>query len=602
MKTIHEIVRDEETNYLSGTAQISKYVSHSMADTLDRVDAYLNSVHISGETDALGRDKPFFDIVTAAANVWFRATDIDRSNIKIRATKSVDYINSFVATIMLQEWMRVEDFGTFLNRWGRTLSRYGSAVVKTVENSSGLHISVVPWNRLIVDQVDITAQPIIEIIELSESQLRERVDTHGYDVGVVDALCSAQQARQNKNRTKKDNVNEFIKLYEVHGRLPKFLLTKKEEDKNIYVNQMHVISFVATGSRNNKEYEDFSLISGQEEKSPYRITHLIEEDGRTLSIGAVEHLFQAQWMQNHSMKAMKDQLDLAGKIIFQTADQQFIGRNAITDIENGDIFVHNINMPLTQMNNATHDLVSWQNYAVQWKQLGNEINGISEAMLGATPKSGTAWRQTEAVLNESHSLFELMTENKGLYIEQMLREDIIPYFKKKLLNNTKEVVAILDTNGLHKIDSVYVKAESVRVHNKAVVDDILSGVQPTSTPEMQAQQIRSDLSEMGNTRFLKPSEISDKTWKEQFKNLEWDVEIDVTGEAHDVQSSMATLNTALQVAANPQFAQNKTAQVIVGKILELTGVMSAIELSSVADATSQQGGSMQLQNNNNINV
>jgi hypothetical protein len=51
-------------------------------------------------------------------------------------------------------------------------------------------------------------------------------------------------------------------------------------------------------------------LRARERKDPYMITHLIEEDGRTLSIGAVEYLFDAQWMQNHTVKNMKDLLDL----------------------------------------------------------------------------------------------------------------------------------------------------------------------------------------------------------------------------------------------------------------------------------------------------
>lgn len=109
-------------------------------------------------------------------------------------------------------------------------------------------------------------------------------------------------------------------------------------------------------------------------------------------------------MVNHSQKSIKDQLDLASKLIFQTADANFIGQNALSSIETGDILIHNVNQPLTQVNNNSHDVTSLSNFGQSWKALGSEINGISEAMLGIAPKSGTAWRQTEALLQESYSL------------------------------------------------------------------------------------------------------------------------------------------------------------------------------------------------------
>ena len=83
-------------------------------------------------------------------------------------------------------------------------------------------------------------------------------------------------------------------------------------------------------------------------------------------------------MLNHTAKQIKDQLDLASKLIFQTSDGNFVGQNALTSIESGDIMIHQINQPLTQLANNSHDITSLQNFGQQWKALGNEITGVSE--------------------------------------------------------------------------------------------------------------------------------------------------------------------------------------------------------------------------------
>ena len=191
-ETTGELTRTLETDYIRGETHISKYVTHSLYETISRIEAYLNSKHISRETDSQGRPKPFFNIVVAAANIWFRATDIDRKHIKLFSKFRKGWINSFFANIILQDWMKRENLGQFLNEWGRTMSRYNSAWVKFVKNSGGLHISVVPWNRMIVDSVDAEAAPEIELLELSESQLRRRIKTHGYDKDQVDRLIQAK--------------------------------------------------------------------------------------------------------------------------------------------------------------------------------------------------------------------------------------------------------------------------------------------------------------------------------------------------------------------------------------------------------------------------
>lgn len=576
---VADLVLKAEQDYVTGETLISKYVSISMYENINQIEAYINSKHISGNTDALGREKPFFNIVTAARNIWYRATDIDRKNIRFRATRAKQVLAAFLANVHLRDWMRMANFGAFLNEWGRTLATYGSAVTKWVEKEGKLYANVVPWPKLIVDAIDFDGNPKIEVLEMTEAQIRQH---EGYDKDLVDKLCDALQVRTTMERQTRDTKNNYIKLYEIHGNMPLSYLTGEEKDDDTYVQQMHVITFVA--SKEKGKFDDYTLVKGRETKDPYRIAHLIKEDGQTLSIGAVQHLFEAQWMMNHTAKAIKDQLDLASKMIFQTADGNFVGQNALASMENGDILIHQPNMPVTQVNNTQANITALQSFGNQWKALSNEINGISEAMLGANPPAGSAWRQTEALLNESHSLFELMTENKGLYIEEMMRDFVIPFLKKKL-NTTDEVSAVLEAHEIEKIDGKYVKNEAAKITSQQIVQAVIDG-KPVS-PEiqdmlLQANQsdIQGSLSELGAQRFFKPDELPDTTWKDVFKDFEWEVEVDITGEAAFSKEDLATLTTVLQtIGTNPTILQNPNAKTIFNKILSITGAMSPIELA-----------------------
>lgn len=571
-ETIYDLVRKAETNDQSGTTTISKYVNFDMRENIEKIDAYLNSKHISGDVDDEGREKPFFNIVTAAVNIWYRATDIDRKNIRVRASKAKDIVLSFLGTVHLQDWMRKVNFGQFLNDWGRSLVRYGSSVVKFVEKDGELYAEVIPWNRIIVDPIDFENNPKIEVLELTPAQLRQR---EGYDQEIVEKLIETKAARETLEGQTRDNRSEYIKLYEVHGNLPLSFLTGKDKDDDTYVQQMHVITFIE--GKGKGEYDDFTLISGRESKDPYMITHLVKEDGRSMGIGAVEHLFEAQWMVNHNAKAIKDQLDLASKLFFQTSDGHFVGQNALSNIETGDILVHAANQPLTQVNNGSHDIVQSQNFMGMWKSLAQEITSTPDALMGSNAPSGTAWRQVEALQQEAHSLFELFTENKGLAIEAMLREYVLPHLKKKL-NSDKEVTATLDVYGIDKIDAMYIRNEAIRRENNRAIEQILNGevAEPLDIAG-QTMKIQEELSNLGGQRFYKPSEVD---WKTEFKDFEWDVEVDVTGEAKDNQSTMATLTTLYQaILGDP--SQQATAKMILGKILEMTGAVSPIELQTL---------------------
>jgi hypothetical protein len=595
-ETIPALVRRLERNYITGTTKIGKYVEKSMYETLERIEAYLNSKHISGDKDSKGRDKPFFNIVTASVNIWFRATDIDTKNIRVRATKLSHKALAFIASILVSEWMRKTSFGQFLNDWGRALARYGSTVVKFVEKDGELITEIVPWNRLIVDPVDFENNPVIEKIYLTEGQLYQR---EGYDKAVVEALCESLKARETLGRQKKDIRNDYIELYEIHGNMPLSMLTDNEDDDDTYVQQMHVVSFVASGDARKKEWNDFTLIRGREKQSPYMLTHLIKEDGQSLSIGAVEHLFEAQWMINHNAKAIKDQLDLASKLIFQTSDGNFVGRNATQNIDTGDILVHDINQPITQVANNSHDITSLQNYSSQWKALAQEITSTPDALMGNNAPSGTAWRQVEALQQEAHSLFELMTENKGLYIEEMFQKFIVPHLKKKM-DTSDEIAAILSAEQIEKLDGMYIPKEAAKRATKDIVDMVINMGKggPAPTPQDQAmlnqmhsQGLKEALNSNGSQRFIKPSDVSDTTWKDLMKDLEWDLEVDVTGESAFNKEDLATLTTVFQTIANPATAgilNTPAGKLLFSKILDKTSAVSSIELSELLGAQAIQ--------------
>lgn len=586
---IGELIRKAENDFVSGVTHVSKYVDTSLYEDINKIYAYLESKHVSGDIDSLGREKPFFNIVLAARNIWFRATDIDRKNVKVRPTKSKDDIGAFLATVHLQEWMRKENFGQFLNNWGINSAGFNETVLKFVEKDGRLIPSVIPWNRIICDQIDFYSNPKIEILELTEAQLRKN---KAYDKELVEKLCSAVSARETLDKQDKDTKNNYIRLYEIHGELPLSYLTGKEKDEYEYVQQMHIISFVE--KKEKGKYDDFTLYSGKEEKDPYMLTALLPEiDGSIALRGAVKTLFDAQWMQNHTVKAIKDQLDLASKLIFQTSDPSFVGQNVLVAIETGDVLIHKTNEPITSVANNSHDITALQNYGVQWKQLGNEITGISESMLGQTAPSGTAWRQVDALLQENHSLFELMTENKGLAIEMMLREFVIPFLKKKM-DNSEEITTTLNSYDITKIDRRYIKNYSINQTNKQIMDMVL-GTGRIVTPEMQnqmtqeiAQQAQQTLADQGSQRFFKPSEIGDKTWKDLFKDLEWDLEVDVTNENLD-RDALTTLNTMMiTLGKNPALLDDPRIQMIWNKILELTGTVSTIEIASLPAPAAQQ--------------
>ena len=590
--SIHSIIRDAEENYRTGNTKLGKYVEWSMYDTLEKETAYINSKHISGKTDSLGRPKPFFNIVIAAVNIWYRATDIDRKDITVLPNSSATTVASFMANVFLHEWMKKARFGVFLNEWGRVLAKHGSAVCEFVEKDGILIASVIPWDKLIVDPVDFTALPVIKRLFKTLAQLKNMAtkghpDFANYDMEQVEALETAMQTRETTSGEKVDNQAKFIEIYEVHGEMPIAFLKEKpiDTDWTTFRQQMQVVTFFE--AKDKGQYNDFTLYRGKEAKSPYMLTHLIKEEGRTKAIGAVEFLFDGQWMKNHSIKQWKDQIDITSRIVFQTADPRYADKNVLTNFESGDIFTWDRQKggELTQVNNQGHDITSLKLFIDQWTDVEREGTSTPDAARGTIPPSGTPLGTTQIVTSQGLSLFEVMTENKGLHIEDMLREYIIPHLKKKM-KNKDELASILEDHEVDRIDAMYVPKEAIRRFNKRTLDSVLEGEIPQPFNQIAEEDaVRQDLAPLGNQRFFTPDDLN---WDKVFKDLEWKLDVDVTNEQGDKQAVLTTLSAVLQtIAANPQVLQDPTAKMLFNKILSRTGTVSPVELKATRIAQPQ---------------
>ena len=578
---IFQIIKKQEQNLLFGKPiKIGKYAEHDHTEKVSTITAYLNSQHISGKRDSQGREKPFLNIVIVAAYVWYKLTNISRRHIKFRAPNSKKRLKALVATLKLREWMNKKNFGQWLNKWGWTLSCYGSAVSKFIEKDGKLIPSVISWDRMICDPVDFDGNPKIEKIYYTPAQLRQQ--PYNPD-RIEEAIKSFKDIRENIDGEDIDVSNEYIGVYEVHGNLPLSLLTDREEDENIYRQQMHVVFII---QNENSEDTEISLYRGKEEKDPYVITHLLEQEGRTLSIGAVESNFDPQWMVNDMAKKTLDQFEIASKLVMQTSDPNFVGKNYLKDFDTGFVAVHEEGKPLNAMNNQSHDIPQIMSFLDLWKQQSREISGSHESVTGQTLPSGTPYRLGMMLNQEARGLFDVFRENKGLSLEYILRTHVIPHFKKTL-KTTDELVAILYGEELEEFDKLALPANL----QKQIMLSLKKDHIPTQEEMMS---IIDEENRETNVRVITPSK-GDKTWKDVFKDFEWDVEIDITGESRDKSAVITSLDTLFQrMIADPEAFGPEDRRRMMNKIIDEIGpdVISPLQIKGISPQGATGGESI----------
>ena len=583
-QTIGSIIQEIENNYINQPTKISENVDFSQFENNNRIEAYLASQHMSGLYDAKGREKPFYNIVISAVNIWYRATKRRLKDIKVRADKEGNVLASYMATVLLKNWANKTDFESFLTQWGMTLASYGSAITKWIDRGDELDYSVMKWGNIMSDTIDFYSNPVVEKFYLTPADL---INHKGYDKKVAKNMLDSITSRKTLRDEQVDNNDNYIELYEIHGVLPLSLVTGNESDDDEYVQQMHIVGML--GSTANKDYEEFTLASGREDKSPYILTNLLPDatGQRATGKGAVELLFDAQWMVNHSQKLIKDKLDLA-KTIYQTSDEAFVGKNSTTNIDNGDILITAPNQPLGRLDSSV-DTVSLANFATDWNNLSQSLSSTPDAMRGGDIKSGTAYRTQQLAVNESSSLFEEMGYNKDIALKEMFREFIIPFVKRKM-DTTEEISAIMESQDIKKIDKKFVSNKVNAKVNAKMISEILDE-RKMPTPEDQANMMQEEqaglnagLADLGNQRFFKPSDIDSKTWKESIKDFEWDVEIDTPTDQKDVNLAMETLTNVLATITDPmkaQALQTPMGKFLFNKILTLTGAISPLEIGDI---------------------
>jgi hypothetical protein len=173
-----------------------------------------------------------------------------------------------------------------------------------------------------------------------------------------------------------------------------------------------------------------------------------------------------------------------------------------------------------------------------------------------------------------------------------MRRFVIPYLKKQM-NNKDEVSATLASHDISQIDARYIKNSAIQASNKMVKEKVLNGESVTleeqeGFTQAHAQGTKEGLQQQGNQRFFKPDEVGTAEWKDVFKDLEWEVEVDVTNENLD-KDALTTLNTMmLTLAKNPELLNDPNMRMLWNKILRLTGAVSTLELASIPPPEPQQ--------------
>lgn len=570
-----EYIYDNLATYWDDVKMPGDY-SWSHTKTLQRIDQYYNSKFEDGkDKDSRGYHKFFYNINKPACDIATKFVDLDTKDIILNHQLPDQEWKVWVMMHDLKGWLKKEKFGKLLNKFGVNYPKYGHIFAKKVKNR---------WREINIQNVRFDpASSSLEtdtwFYELYELTARD-IQSMGWNLEAVQQLLS-----QNKNK---------YLIYECYDynsgpgkkwiRAFKGGLFRHKEAGNVRETTESQL-----GDRTQNFLPSLVLFQEEVDELPYRELKWDEVPGRRLGMGFVEYLFENQFAENQAENMERKGLYFTSLHIYQSRDST-IGRNIMTDMENGDII--RADDPLVPVQTEERNLPAFNATRNRWAINTVQKTFTTEVSRGENLPSRTPLGVANLQASMVASYFDLKRENFGMFVKELLEEMILEF--KKDQRSAHKVILNAGAGGLEKflraISHLQVERMAVKYAEK------FSGFFP-SKDEMRREEERL-LLELMNRKNVN-LEIPEK----EYDDIKYGLDIITTGEQVDVAALQQALQVFIQiVGSNPAVLQNRGTRTALFKSLELSG-MSPIDLNLMEEAATSetqqqipQGGSVGIPN------
>ena len=555
---IFSYIKTEEANYQSLPIQISEGYEWSMFKHIKLTLLYKASKFETGNTD----NKPFRNIMRPILNLQYRAEGFDVKDIVLFVNSAKNYYKSFLVRKYHDKWARDNSIDTFIDDMVESYVDFGGALLKNVNDKKP---EVVPLQRIaFCDQTDILSGPICERHAYSPDQLKE-MEKQGWGdekkeatIGIDELITLSKGYKQDNQTGKKSKTpGRYIEIYELHGMFPEWWLDKNNSDK--FIRQLHIVAFY---QKEGGEKQGVCLYKGREKELIYKFIARDKIYGRALGFGGAEEMFESQVWVNYDIIRIKDMLDAASKVIFQTADRTFAKRNKLKNLDNLEILTTEDGKTVSQINTTPVNIRLFENSIVEWEDSARTIGAATESIMGEQPKSGTPFKLQELVTAESHSLHEYRKGKLATFLDEVYRDWIIPYIAKEI-NQGQEFIAELDLEEMQGIADSIVTNEA----NKIIKEKILNGeLVEKEEIEKYKQEIRDNFRKGGNKKFIKILE-------KEIQDAPIDVFVSIVGkQKYLAQITDKLVNVFRQIIASPTILDDPRMGKLFNQILEASGL------------------------------
>lgn len=519
--------------------------SFSHVEMLKMIDLYYNSKYKTGQYDNLGFRKFFYNIVKPACDIATKFIDLDTKDIILSPEGRDDELPTWLMQKKLKLWLEDSSFAELLNEIAFNLPKYGHVVVKKVKNEWELvnlqNIRIDPA----VDCID-DSPYFYELISMTKGEIKKmkgwktsELFARGDDEQFVIYDCY-------------DQIDGTWK-HTVYGDL----FTTKTKDgmnRNVESELDNRDDYLGATELFTETIEDI--------KEKYRELRWEKVPGRWLGYGFVEYLEENQVAINEAENLERKGLMFSSLKLWQTRDENIAGQN-LSVMSNGQILP--ISSEITPIAMEERNLAAYNNTRSNWTANTERKTFTSDITTGASLPSRTPLGVANLQATFATSYFELKRENYGIFVKDMLYEDIIPSFVQE---NSKEHTLMFAYSDQDKADYDKLCAD-ILVGDAVVAYALKTGFFPSATQKEQLRQtIMNQIAKNKNSYAKIP--------KDFYKNAKHFIRINITGESMDNGTKSQVIQMALNiVGTNPAILQNKAAKGLLFALLGLGGISPA---------------------------
>jgi hypothetical protein len=599
--TIFDAIRQERQDFLYNTIQIVDGFFFSQYQTIKKIHKYYNGHYSDGDYETINgitRKKVFWTIGKRRATIASKQIDIDTKDFLLIPENQATEWNVFLLEKELKAWLtkkpkgKENRFSAILNQIADELPVYGSCVLRKTKEGSELIDLRYFFCEQSADNLKKSRYKIIKHF-MTPEELRKMDAWTNTKEAIEKFAQSSFKSYEDAGQLNIQHGTPYVEVYERYAEVPRSYFENdgvlvgdgSESDDDFVYGRFIVagVDAVVGGSTvqpqapnpNDAPHSPGIILFSEElseDDDPFKEVHFRKTRGRWLGIGVIEDTFEDQRMVNKTKDQEDKAAELASLILFQTATDM-VAKNILTDVDNGEIL--KAAAPINRLDNQNKALGEMQTLAKEYELHADRETFSADLLGGEAPPASATLGAVNQQTAMSAGVYDYKKENFGIFLTDFIQDLVFPDLQKKIMSPH-----VLRFSG----DMQEMAKLRERVVDGYLRQQILSGNFdiPTDDEYKQMKQKYLQLYQKQGSQMWIDIE------KDFFKNLDYELSLEVTGESKNVQTWLNNVSAVLKmIQGNPLALMNPLTKRLIFKMLSAMG-MSISELENAEAEITQE--------------